>query len=364
MIRQHSRQRGIELSKSLTPQNNTQKPSVPFFGGETADEVWRAVANAFADGQPLIQDGRGGSTRELLHAVLAITNPRQRWLPSRRPAMNPAFAIAELVWIMAGRDDAAFVNFFNPALPNYAGRSGRYHGAYGYRLRRAFGLDQLMRAKTALEANPESRQVVLQIWDTELDLPKKDGTPKDADIPCNVLGMLKVRQGRLDWTQVLRSNDLFLGVPFNIVQFSSLQEVVAGWLGLEVGQYTQFSDSLHVYERDLSKIRTVSDVGTQPNTDDIALPFVESSRAWSKLERVTDRLVSNDLSRIEFEQLVATSDLPLGFQNYLTILAADAARRRGWIDQMDRVAALCRNAALSQLWRGWLRRVSTAHQIQ
>ena len=342
----------------------TEKPNVPLFGGETADELWRVVTHAFANEQVSIQGGRGGATREVLHAVLAITNPRQRWVPSRRPAMNPAFAIAELVWIMGGRDDAAFVNFFNPALPNYAGTSARYDGAYGYRLRRAFGLDQLMRSKAALEANPDTRQVVLQIWDVSRDLPDETGQPRNADIPCNVLAMLKVREERLHWTQILRSNDVLLGLPFNIVQFTSLQEIVAGWLGIEVGQYTHLSDSLHVYEKDLTAIRALEGARAEPNVDSIALPLEESMRVWRELEHLTDRLVAANLASAQLENLLRSSGLPPAFRNYLAILAADAARRRGWIDVMKEVVKTCLNPALLQLWGSWLARTSAPQAVR
>lgn len=270
--------------------------------------------------------------------------------------MNPAFAIAELVWIMAGRDDAAFVNFFNPALPRYAGGSARYHGAYGYRLRHAFGLDQLVRAKTALEGNRESRQVVLQLWGPHLDLPLEDGSPASPDVPCNVVSMLKVRDGRLEWTQVLRSNDVFLGLPFNFVQFTSLQEVMAGWLKLDVGQYTHISDSLHIYERDLSTLEFRTPVRAESNVDNLALPFQDSISAWSTLERLTERLVAPSLTSSDLEQLLVKATLALPFRNCLAILAADTARRRGWHDLMNLAAASCLNPAFIQLWHCWLAR--------
>lgn len=47
----------------------------------------------------------------------------------------------------------------------------------------------------------------------------------------------------------MRSNDVHRGLPYNVVQFTTLQEVMAGWLGLEVGGYHHWSDSLHLYRR-------------------------------------------------------------------------------------------------------------------
>ena len=63
--------------------------------------------------------------------------------------------------------------------------------------------------------------------------------------------MLKVRDGALEWTQILRSNDVFRGLPYNFVQFTMMQEIMAGWLNLRVGSYNQLSDSLHIYDSDI-----------------------------------------------------------------------------------------------------------------
>ena len=204
---------------------------IQIFSGNTADDVWRQIALAFgASNGTAPQASRAGPTTEILHASISLANPRQRWVTSRRPAINPAFAIAEVVWIITGRRDAAFLTFFNRQYEKHAGAGPLYHGAYGWRLRQHLGLDQLARAYDALRHNPDSRQVVLQIWDAKADMPHEDGRPVFDDIPCNVVSLLKVRDGALEWMQVIRSNDVFKGVPHNFVQFTSLQEIMAGWL--------------------------------------------------------------------------------------------------------------------------------------
>ena len=328
------------------------------FSGDTADEAWTQAAAAIetvseADRQP----SRIGETIELLHSVISIQDPRQRWITSRRPAINPAFAIAEVVWILAGRNDAAFLNHWNPALPRYAGDGTIYHGAYGYRLRQNLGMDQLERAFSTLHANPASRQIVLQIWDSVLDLPEMDGQPRDPDIPCNICSMLKVRNGRLDWMQVLRSNDLYLGVPHNIVQFTSLQEVVAGWLGIEVGAYHQLSDSLHIYERDQKTLKGRISPSPRRNPESLMLPKIESDRVWRTLEMQMSRLVADsNLSQFAWRQLTSDFEAPEAFVNLWRVVTADDARRRGWIEEACLAIEKCTNPVLQLAWAGWLER--------
>ena len=82
--------------------------------------------------------------------------PRQRWIVSRRPVINPAFGIAEVVWLLAGSNDAEVLNFWFPRLPEFAGHGPTYDGAYGYRLRKQFGIDQVRRVCDALSSNPST----------------------------------------------------------------------------------------------------------------------------------------------------------------------------------------------------------------
>src|SRR5574341_330743 len=281
------------------------------FTGKTADDVWQEIARAIRGREGVTrQPSRVGQTLEILHAATSLSSPRDRWVVSRQPAINPAFAIAEVIWIIAGRNDSAFVNYFNRALPRYAGSGPTYHGAYGYRLRRNLKMDQLEAGYHTLVKRPESRQIVLQIWDGRLDLPRIDGKERSPDIPCNVVSMLKVRQRALDWTQIIRSNDLFRGLPYNFVQFTMLQEIMAGWLNLDVGEHNQITDSLHVYEDCLEYVESSAPVYVSPNMDSLALPWEESKQAFGKLERNVEIVIDEQVSPEKVASLPKNSEIP------------------------------------------------------
>jgi thymidylate synthase len=331
---------------------------IPVFSAEGADEAWQLASQALLTSPEAVeQDSRAGPTRELLHVVLRIENPQQRWIFSRQPALNPAFAIAEAFWVVLGRNDEALPVFFNPSFREFSGPGPTYLGAYGYRLRNAFGFDQLNRARSALIADSNSRQIVLQIWNSQADLPHEDGSATRGDIPCNLFGMLKVRGGKLHWTQVLRSNDLFRGVPHNIVQFTVLQEIVAGWLGVGMGPYTHLSDSLHIYTSDLKHFRSGPVGAVEFEAEALGLPFEESKEVLQRVEYVLNRLVSPDLKPAEFAKTTGFGDVPTSYANLLRICAADAARRRSWSEEMKAVAAECSNQGLGRLWQNWYDRV-------
>lgn len=325
---------------------------LPSFWASTADAVWTGAAKAVMAERDNMQSGRGGDVAEVLHATLRISDPRQRWVLSRRPAINPAFAIAEAFWILGGRDDAQFVNFWNPALPRYAGGGASYHGAYGKRLRDSFGFDQIERAIDALSGTPSSRQVILQIWDPRIDAPHVDGSPATPDIPCNICSILKIRNNRLEWLQVMRSNDIFRGTPYNIVQFTIIQEYIAGCIGVELGEFILISDSLHAYEADIDRF-SIEPSAAMRSDCTIALDRDSAAEALRECGTVLDALAGPDLKLSEFRQIVRAERIPVGHADLLRITAADSARRRGWASAAVEAAAACTDQLLRKAWTQW-----------
>ena len=331
----------------------------------TADDAWLNIAGIFQRSEGTeIHSSRLGQVHEILHVAITIKEPRQRWVVSREPAVNPAFAIAEAVWMLTGRNDARFLNYFNRALPKFAGHGSCYHGAYGFRLRRHFGdpqngrLDQLERVYHALRNVPDSRQAIMQIWDCRVDLPDLDGSPADEDIPCNVLAMLKVRDGALHWTQVMRSNDLFLGLPYNIVQFTMLQEVLAGWLGVRVGPYNVVIDSLHVYVDRWTTVAASAPQRSVDNPDAICLDRDESEAAFGELTRLAEAIADESTSGRELKGWVQSTSLPPAYRNMLAVLCAEGVRRRANLDTAREIVELCGNPVYRHLCSRWFHRVA------
>ena len=333
------------------------------FNAETADGIWQEIIRRYRDGLFTHgQESRAGTTDELLHAAICIEDPRQRWIAARRSAMNVAFALAEVVWILRGRNDSGFLNYFNSGLPKFAGDGELYYGAYGWRLRKQFGLDQLERAYLTLKNNPNSRQVVLQVWDPRSDLPDVDGGARARDIPCNLSACVKVRAGKLEWLQTMRSNDVFRGLPYNIVQFTTLQEVMAGWLGLETGAYHHVSDSLHFYTNDADEAET--SIGCALNSDDLRLEKEASDEMFVRLERLIEDIISPETRAETLEKKIEDFPGSIAYNNMARVLCAEGARRRKCIEVALRIIDKCGNPAFSEMFQTWLERCSRSRGTQ
>ena len=320
-----------------------------FIMGRTANDVWRKATSMLLRQKDTVE-GRTGNVFEILHSFITIEEPRQKWIYDRVPPVSIAYALAELVWIMNGEDCSDVINFFNPQLEKFVGRGKFYHGAYGKRIRSHFGFDQLEKAYYALQNVPESRQVVIQIYDTKEDFPIDNGKPRDDDIPCNICSMLKVRQGKLEWSQIMR-----LGMPYNFIQFTGLQEILAGWLELDIGTYNHYSDSLHLYNRDISKVDIAEETPLE-NKDCLSLCKEETEKLFKEIYERMKCLVSSSIIEKEIYSLAQINSEYVAYNNMMLIIASYAAQKNLFDDLAAELVGKCSNGVYVEMWNRWVAR--------
>lgn len=202
-----------------------------------------SFAEIMRDGEEIVV--RGQLTREICNQVTVLEKPLERFLflPGR---LNDCFAqIAESIWVLAGRNDVAWLANYLPRAPEFSDDGKTWRAGYGPRLRNWRGkADQLDEVRKLLLTDPLSRRAVMNIFDPELDY------SQSVDIPCNNwIGWL-IRGGRLNMSIAIRSNDAMWGFSgANAFEWSVLHELLAFWTNSEVGTATFFAGSLHLYER-------------------------------------------------------------------------------------------------------------------
>lgn len=213
----------------------------------------------------LREDSRNGPVIVYPEPVCSTYDqPCERVLFSRARRANPFFHLFESFWMLAGRDDAAFLDrYVSDFGARFAEGNGELHGAYGNRWKNwqgkyYGGFDQLDWAVDLLLRDPGSRRAVIQMYDPNYDstLPTSPIIPRD--IPCNTTIYLRLRSDGsyqnppdpvLDLTVCCRSNDAIWGAfGANAVHFSVLLEYLAFRLDARVGRLHQLSNNLHVYD--------------------------------------------------------------------------------------------------------------------
>ncbi|MGW3729156.1 thymidylate synthase [Streptomyces sp. NPDC000851] len=248
--------------------------------GDSAALLFVEAVRETADhGRPV--SPRGMPTRELLGVHLTLTRPHARLLhlpPAR--ILNPAFAAAETVWHLIG-SDAPWIFDYNSRLRRYAD-DGMLRGAYGPRMRRWGGqVDQLAEAVRTLREDPDSRRAVIQLYD-----PVRDARGH-RDVPCTLGFRFQLRQGRLHMSTTMRSQDVWVGFPYDLFFATVLHELMAGWVGVGLGTYHHHVDSLHLYERDMpaAVALPLTETGPVLEMPELTAPWEGFDELLSKVRR-------------------------------------------------------------------------------
>jgi hypothetical protein len=76
-----------------------------------------------------------------------------------------------------------------------------------------------------------------------------DDVPDLRAYPCVVSCGFTCHEGRLDAYVEMRSNDVWLGLPYDMFAFAQLQATLANVLDRDLGQYHHYARTLHLYEK-------------------------------------------------------------------------------------------------------------------
>lgn len=136
----------------------------------------------------------------------------------------------------------------------YREPDGAFWGAYGARI----GV-QLSGVVRKLRRDPWTRQAVIGLWDRELD--GHLAYSGKLDYPCTVaIGFTlhpSFSSDALNMHVAMRSNDAWLGLPYDMFQFTQLHQTVCRLIDQRPGTYTHTAWSMHLYTRDVEASHAV-----------------------------------------------------------------------------------------------------------
>lgn len=200
---------------------------------------YHEVVNRVLD-EGRVRAPRNQRTVDLGHTTITVLCPDRYQLPvGQGRGISPRVAAVEALQLVGGFSDPALTVWASSHFGRFRENSGHFHGAYGPRVR-----NQLPFIVDKLLLDTQTRRAVVTLWD-----PSQDNELGKKDYPCTVaLGFELDHRGHLCMNTVMRSNDAWLGLPYDIFQFTQLQLTMAKILDVEVGTYTHTAWSLHIYE--------------------------------------------------------------------------------------------------------------------
>lgn len=219
--------------------------SVTVFQGNTVNEVWMQAYDFLAS---MAKDSFKDPSRdgpvvgEVCDAVFCVADPTKNIVTSEIRKMPMRYAVGELAWYLSGSNRVRDISRFAKKWEEISDDGEHNNSAYGYRIFSKFGFDQWDYVKKLLIRDPNTRQAVIHI--------KTPDNSETKDTPCTVYLQFFIRKGKLNLSVHMRSNDIWMGVPYDMFSFCFLQMKMAMELGVEIGEYTHYAGSLHMYERD------------------------------------------------------------------------------------------------------------------
>ncbi len=158
--------------------------------------------------------------------------------------------VRELLWFISGETNIKTlqekgINYWD----GFADEDGDLGPVYGCQWRKWLNydgeeIDQLKNVIQEIKETPASKAMIVSAWNpahtSDMRLP-----------PCHMMFQFNVTKGKLRMQMYQRSADVFLGVPFNISQYSLLLMMVAQVTGLEAREYVHTIGDAHLYKNHL-----------------------------------------------------------------------------------------------------------------
>ena len=294
---------------------------------------------------------RGNPSREILSLAYRIEDPRDRTVRRASRRTNLIFQFAEVLWYLSGSAELSMIAFYAPSMTRYSADQYRLQGtAYGPRIFQfgGAGIDQWSTIVRTLADDPDSKRAFVQIF-----APEELLISGNIDVACTIGLQYFARDGALHAASFMRANDAYRGAVSDVFSFTFLQELLAAELGQELGSYSHFVGSYHIYDVDLPNV-----VRTLEQTKSVGgsglFPRMPRGNNWKfvrevlALERAC-RTGSITMDRGELERL----DLPDYWRDIVCLFALHAKRRGAGIIDRDLLGALpaLYRALVENCWR-------------
>lgn len=224
---------------------------------KTIDEAWEFWYDRISE---LSKNGSTDTSRdgavvgEVLNAITTIEDPTRCILKHHIRKLPMRYCIGELLWYLSGNPRLSAIQLYTGAWDRMSDDGKTVNSNYGHRIQNAVDevdgklFDQMKMVEHLLSIEPNSRQAVIHIKQARdvLVNPTKD-------LNCTVCLQFFIREDKLYMTTYMRSNDLWMGFPNDVFQFTCMQIYLAMRLNVGLGSYTHVAGSLHMYERDYKK---------------------------------------------------------------------------------------------------------------
>ena len=185
-------------------------------------------------------------TKALFNCGFYINNPMDNHITNEQRKWSLKYAEAEWQWYLSGDPSISKLGELYGKIPpiweKMADSLGNVRSNYGWQWKRNAQIDYVT---AKLKTNPKTRHAAISIFDG------KEFDTYRNDTPCTYAVQFTIINNELCMSVYMRSNDIWYGFCNDQYQFSSLQQMVADRLNLEIGWYYHHAHNMHLYNNKL-----------------------------------------------------------------------------------------------------------------
>ena len=248
---------------------------------ESANAAWlSSLAVTYQRGNDVTV--RGMKTKEIMNQTISFDMNYPVCQHSRRK-LSYIFMAAEAYWITSGSMLTEEIAPYNKHIAQFSDDGYIFNGAYG-----PMFISQVEYVVKQLFDDPHTRQAVMTIW--------VPNPIHSKDYRCTVSLIFNIRDGKLNTTVTMRSNDLILGRPYDMFNFTVMTLRVLTRLNqkldeerrpiVDLGIQTLHAISAHLYETHYELADQILTLMKQP--DHIRIP----DKCLTDWKYVTDSLLA------------------------------------------------------------------------
>jgi thymidylate synthase len=244
------------------------------YQGASFPDCYAQVVEHLVAAPDRIRSPRGLKCAEITPALISwpIGNTVREIIADRT---DERYLGAELMWYYEARRDAASIAKYASLWDRIKNPDGTVNSAYGWHFFRPQGgsLTQWQRCFELLRDDPDTRQAIMTVYGPEH---MWQGNP---DVPCTLSFAFQRIADTLNGYSVMRSNDVWYGLPYDAPFFASLVRNMAALLDLRPGLMTHYSLNLHAYEKNLPGLAKMLDEGVKPGA-----PWPRQQFPWLEVD--------------------------------------------------------------------------------
>ena len=202
--------------------------------GRTAGIVWEALLAKLLNFGDHVNP-RGLGNHEIVNVTLYIYRALNNIIISESRKLNYKFMVAEWLWIISGSNEVSPLSVYNKKMLDFSDDGRTLFGAYGPPIK-----SQLNYVTNKLNEDHDTRQAVISIW--------RPNPQPSKDIPCTLTFQFLIRRGHLNTIVNMRSSDAWLGLPYDIFNFSMVANIVSETVNFPLGSIMINLGSSHLYD--------------------------------------------------------------------------------------------------------------------